>query len=151
MFLTATSANVQRGDLAGQRRQFGGIEGMREIDQVLAMIRQLGTLPGRKSVLFLSPGLATTGDPDLFKSMVDKANKADVTFYAIDVNGLSAEVDQSQASSAALNHVASVSASQGSRNAGNSAAQNMERMRQGDYVNDAVRTTQYASHPAGII
>ena len=137
----SNSSNVQRGDLAGQRRQFGGIEGMREIDQVLAMIRQLGTLPGRKSVLFLSPGLATTGDPDLFKSMVDKANKADVTFYAIDVNGLSAEVDQSQASSEALSHAASVSASQGSRNAGNSAAQNMERMRQGDYVNDAVRTT----------
>src|SRR5437868_10620763 len=32
----SNSANVQRGDLAGQRRQFGGIEGMRQIDQVLA-------------------------------------------------------------------------------------------------------------------
>ena len=134
-------ANIQRGDLAGQHRQFGGIEGMREMDQILAMIRQLGTLPGRKSVLLLSPGLATTGDPDLFKSMVDKANKANVTVYGIDVNGLSAEVDQSQASSTALSHAAAVSLTQGTRGGGNGAAQNMEKMRQGDYVNDAVRTT----------
>jgi hypothetical protein len=103
------------------------------------MIGQLGTLPGRKSVLLLSPGLATTGDADLFKLMVDKANKANVTLYAIDVNGLSAEVDQSQASSTALNHAASVSSTQSAR--GGSAAQNMEKMRQGDYVTDAVRTT----------
>ena len=136
---TSESANRQRGDLAGQHRQFGAIEGMREIDQILAMIRQLGTLPGRKSVLLLSPGLATTGDADLFKLMVDKANKANVTLYAIDVNGLSAEVDQSQASSTALNHAASVSSTQSAR--GGSAAQNMEKMRQGDYVTDAVRTT----------
>jgi VWFA-related protein len=136
---TSESANRQRGDLAGQHRQFGAIEGMREIDQILAMIRQLGTLPGRKSVLLLSPGLATTGDADLFKLMVDKANKANVTLYAIDVNGLSAEVDQSQASSTALNHAAAVSSTQSSR--GGSAAQNMEKMRQGDYVTDAVRTT----------
>jgi VWFA-related protein len=133
------SANRQRGDLAGQHRQFGGIEGMREMEQVLAMIRQLGTLPGRKSVLFLSPGLATTGDAELFKLMLDKANKADVTVYAIDVNGLSAEIDQSQASSAALSHAASVSLTQATR--GGNAAQNMEKMRQGDYVADAVRTT----------
>jgi len=85
------SANIQRGDLASQHREFGAIEGMRQMEQILAMIRQLGTLPGRKSVLLLSPGLATTGDADLFKSMVDKANKANVTVYAIDVNGLSAE------------------------------------------------------------
>jgi VWFA-related protein len=135
------AANIQRGDLAAQRREFGGIEGMREMEQIMAMIRQLGTLPGRKSVLLLSPGLATTGDPDLFKSMVDKANKANVTVYGIDVNGLSAEIDQSQASSGALKHAASVSSSQGNRTSSNSAAANMERMRQGDYVDDAVRTT----------
>ncbi len=135
----SVAANIQRGDLAEQHRQFGGIEGMRQTDQILAMVRQLGTLPGRKSVLFLSPGLASTGDPDLFKSMVDKANKADVTFYAIDVNGLSADLDQSQASSTALNHVASVSSTQAGR--GGSASQNMEKMRQAEYVTDAVRTT----------
>jgi VWFA-related protein len=135
------SANIQRGDLASQHREFGAIEGMRQMEQILAMIRQLGTLPGRKSVLLLSPGLATTGDADLFKSMVDKANKANVTVYAIDVNGLSAEFDQSQASAGALKNAAALSASQGTRTTGTMGAQNMEKMRQDDYVNDAVRTT----------
>jgi VWFA-related protein len=136
---TGAAANRQRGDLADQRRQFGGIEGMREMDQILAMIRQLGTLPGRKSVLLMSPGLATVGDPDLFKSMLEKANKADVTVYAVDVNGLNPSVDQSQASSAALKYAAGVSASQ-SGNTGN-AAQTMVKMRESDTVADAVRTT----------
>ncbi len=134
------SANIQRGDLASQRREFGAIEGMRQMEQVFAMIRQLGTLPGRKSVLLFSPGLATTGDADLFKNMVDKANKANVTVYSIDVNGLSAEVDQSQASVSALKNAASVSSSQGTRGRV-SGAQAMDQMRQDDYVNDAVRTT----------
>jgi VWFA-related protein len=136
---TGQAANRQRGDLAEQRRSFGGIEGMRQMDQVLAMIRQLGTLPGRKSVLFMSPGLSTIGDPDMFKSMLDKANKADVTVYAIDVNGLNPSVDQSQASSTALKYASSVSSSQSS--GGGSAKQNMEKMREGDAVADAVRTT----------
>ncbi len=136
---TGAAANRQRGDLADQRRQFGGIEGMREMDQILAMIRQLSTLPGRKSVLLMSPGLATVGDPDSFKAMLDKANKADVTVYAIDVNGLNPSVDQSQASSAALKYAAGVSASQSGT--GSSAAQTMVKMRESDTVADAVRTT----------
>ncbi len=136
---TGAAANRQRGDLADQRRQFGAIEGMREMEQLLAMIRQLGTLPGRKSVLLLSPGLATVGDPDQFKSMLDKAIKADVTVYAVDVNGLNPSVDQSQASSAALKYASSVSSSQSA--SGGSAKQNMEKMREGDAVADAVRTT----------
>lgn len=135
----SASANRQRGDLASQRRSFGGIEGMRQMDQIEAMLKQLATLPGRKSVLLFSPGLATTGDPDLFKRLVDKANKSNVTVYAIDVNGLSAENDQAQASVTALNHAAAISSTQGARVS--SAAQNTEKMRQGDYVNDAVRTT----------
>jgi VWFA-related protein len=140
---TGQAANAQRGDLASQRRQFGAIEGMRQMEQMLAMIRQLGTLPGRKSVLLLSPGFVTIGDPDQFKTMLDKANKADVTVYAVDVNGLDPTIDQSQASSTALKHAASVSNSQTAR--GGSASENMEKMRQDDYVIDAVRTTDTQS------
>jgi VWFA-related protein len=136
---TGAAANRQRGDLADQRRQFGAIEGMREMEQLLAMIRQLGTLPGRKSVLLMSPGLATVGDPDSFKSMLDQANKADVTVYAIDVNGLNPSVDQSQASSSALKYAAGVSSSQSGKAGG--AAQTMVQMRESDQVADAVRTT----------
>ena len=77
----------------GQRQAFGAIEGQRETDSVLLMISQLNTLPGRKSVLFMSPGMPTTGDTDMFKMIVDKANKSNVTVYAVDVNGLAAELE----------------------------------------------------------
>jgi len=137
------AANRQRGDLAGQRRQFGAIEGMREMDQIDAMVKKLATLPGRKSVLLMSPGLATTGDADMFKAMVDRANKMNVTIYGIDVNGLRADVDQAQASSQALQHAAKLSSTQGGRFT--SGAQSAEQMRQDDYVNDAVRTTDTQS------
>jgi VWFA-related protein len=131
----ANNPNTSK-DSAIQRRQLNGIEGMREMDQLLAMIRQLGTLPGRKSVLMLSPGLVTVGDPEQFKSMLDKANKADVTVYAVDVNGLSS-LDPSTASSDALKSAVKASASQSSTSATGAQA----RMHQGDTVADAVRTT----------
>jgi VWFA-related protein len=135
---TDIGASRQRGDKASARREFGGIEGRRSMDQIEAMIAQLKTLPGRKSVLLLSPGLPTTGDSEAFDSLLKKANQANTTFYAIDINGLS-ENSNALASSTQLAHAAGVSATQ----AGNStsAAVNMEKMRQGDYVDDAVRTT----------
>ena len=135
----SAAANRQRGDMAGARLQFGAIEGMRGMDQMDAMIKQLAPLPGRKSVMLFSPGLATTGDPDMFKAMLDRANKAGVTVYSIDVNGLAADVDQNQASVAALKHAAAVSATQTQMNS--NAAMTKEKMHQGDYVDDAVRTT----------
>src|ERR1039458_6992786 len=57
-------ANAQRGDLVIQREQFIGVEGARQMDQIKLMIRQIGAFPGHKTVLLLSPGFTTTGDPD---------------------------------------------------------------------------------------
>src|SRR5208283_2396859 len=76
---TGLGADAQRGDLVDQQRAFGGIDGMRQMDQMKTMIQELGTLPGHKTVLMLSPGLMTTGDPDLFKPILAGANKANIT------------------------------------------------------------------------
>jgi VWFA-related protein len=82
-------ANTVRAEQAEDRQKFGGIAGQRTYDQVQNMIRQLGSLPGHKTVLLLSPGMITTGvDPDKFKSLLTAANNANLTFYAIDVNGM---------------------------------------------------------------
>ena len=146
-------ANAVRGNLADQRRAFSQIEGMRQTDQVLAMIGQLRTLPGRKTVLLLSTGLATTGDTERFKSIVDKANHADISIYALDVNGLSLN-STALASGQSMSHAAGLSATQGQANAVvrgttgiatdssiGGAGASMEKARQSDYVNDAVRTS----------
>ncbi len=135
---TSMGANIIRGDQASQRRQFGHIEGMRETDSILRTIDQLAALPGRKTVLLFSPGLATTGDVDRFENILNRAHRAGVTFFAIDVTGLT-QNSNVLASTAAVNHVASLSRSQRRQN--DSAAVTMEKMRQDDYLISAVRTT----------
>ena len=74
--------------LADQTAAFYQIVGMQMWDQMNAMLNDLGPLPGRKSVLLLSTGLATTGDPDLFQRLLDRANQGQISIYAVDVNGL---------------------------------------------------------------
>ena len=132
-------AALQRGELVQQRRLFGYVEGMRQTDQIIMMIAELGRMPGRKTVLLLSPGLTTTGDQDRLEKILNKANKSDVTVYAIDVNGLTQNSNQ-QASTAATRRVAALSKSQLST-ARVGADSMMEAMRQDDYLHNAVRTS----------
>lgn len=135
---TDAGANRQRGESVVERRQFGGIEGMRQTDQVLTLIKQLAKLPGRKTVLLISPGVVTTGDPERLESIIDKASEAGITFYAVDANGLS-ENSSALASSNALGHVTSVSRTQTAPSG--SAGDAAEKSRQGDYQIEAVRTS----------
>ncbi len=144
---TGTAAGILRGDEVAEQRLFGHIEGMRETDQILAMVEQLKGLPGHKTVLLFSTGLALTGDAVRFESMVDKANQAGVTIDAIDVNGLT-QNSSVLASTGNLKHAADLSSQQGLRNA--SPAQMMERMRQDDYVMQAVRTANHQASLRGL-
>lgn len=142
-------ANSQRGDLVLQRRQFIGIEGARQMDQIKLLIRQVGAFPGHKTVLLLSPGLTTTGEPDQFQAMLNKANLADLSIYAFDANGLN-QTSTAQASSMAMQHVATLSQEQNTlapglpiattRGVGTAGAV-AERSRQDDYLQGAVRTS----------
>jgi VWFA-related protein len=135
---TSLSDQVLRGLLADQRRAFGHIEGMRQWDQMRTLLNELGPLPGRKTVMLLSTGLATTGDPELFQGLLDAANKGQITIYAVDVNGLT-QNSNVQAGNNTLAHAAALSATQG-RNS-NGAGVAMEKARQGDYVEMATRTS----------
>jgi VWFA-related protein len=140
---TGLAADAQRGDLVGQQRQFGGIEGMRQMDQMNVMIQELGVLPGHKTVLLLSPGLTTRGDPDFFQSTLTRANQANITVYALDTNGLS-ENSNVQAGNEALKHVVALSQQQGKPVAAGTTGgvgQEAELMRQDDYLHQAVRTS----------
>jgi len=142
-------ANAQRGDLVLQREQFIGIEGARQMDQINLLIRQLGTFPGHKTVLLLSSGFTSTGDPDRFQAMLNKANVADVSVYAFDANGLN-QTSTAQSSSMAMQHVAALSQEQNTLAPGmpiattrgmGTAGAVAERSRQDHYLQDAVRTS----------
>ena len=157
------AANAQRGDLVLQREQFIGVEGARQMDQINLLVRQLAAFPGHKTVLLLSAGLTTTGDPDRFQAILDKANLADLSVYAFDANGLNL-TSTAQASSMAMQHVVALSQQQQIVNPASPQASPMspggntqstqpnlssmgtsgvlaEHSRQGDYQYDAVRTS----------
>jgi VWFA-related protein len=75
--------------MTNQRGMVDDIAGMKTWDALLRIIRYESTLPGRKTVLYLSEGVV---DPparhDFVRSVIAAANRANVTFYCIDVRGL---------------------------------------------------------------
>ncbi|MEI9975454.1 MAG: hypothetical protein WDO73_27340 [Ignavibacteriota bacterium] len=109
---TGVGANRVRGDEVRERSDFANITGMHETDRIATLINQIGTLPGRKTVLLVSTGLVTTGDPDLFQKLLTNANSHGITFYALDSTEMGAMVDTVQAGKNALGQMASQSKQQ---------------------------------------
>jgi VWFA-related protein len=63
--------------------------GLREIDALIGLVKQLGQLPFQKTVLLMSTGLTRPPDQlEYWKSLIANANKGGVTFYGLDVYGL---------------------------------------------------------------
>ena len=135
-------ADIARADLVGQRQAFLGAEGRRQLDQMLMMVQQLGRVPGRKTVLLLSPGLTLTGDPDELKNLTSSANRANISIYAIDANGMTQNT-ATLASSNLLRQAADVSSTQRQdvSSTGTSLQMAREQSRQLDSVQDAARTS----------
>jgi VWFA-related protein len=149
---TSLSASAQRGDLADQQREFGQIQGSQSIDQMKLMIAELGQLPGHKTVLMLSAGLPSNGNPEQFDAVLNKARQADISVYALDTNGLS-QNSNVLAANTAVQYADSLSQQQGvvtpdnmpvpDRNVNSTGrvGQIAELARQDDYVHNAVRSS----------
>ena len=59
---------------------------------MLSVVASLQETPGRKTIVFFSEGLAVPPAAQAaFRSVVDTANRANVTIYAVDASGLRAE------------------------------------------------------------
>jgi VWFA-related protein len=139
----SAGANRARGDTVREQADFANITGMHETDRINTLIDQVGTLPGRKTVLLVSTGLTTTGDPDLFQKLITNANSRGITFYALDSTEMSAMYDTAQGSKLAIGQVAAVSQQQGKSNA--SASVMRQNSHQGDDTISAVRTSDSQS------
>jgi len=135
----SSGANRLRGDQVRAQSDFANITGMHETDRIVTLINQLGTLPGRKTVLLVTTGLVTTGDPDRFQKILNNANSHGITFYALDSTEMSAMNDTAQAGKLALGQMASVS-QQGSNKAATASVMRQS-SRQGDDTISAVRTS----------
>lgn len=89
--LSEMQANIVSGFQEIERNQSGQIV----IDALFAIVRSLGRLPGRKSVILLSEGLTITDQSArLYYGVIDAANRANVSIYTIDAVGLRAVSEQ---------------------------------------------------------
>jgi VWFA-related protein len=66
-------------------------QGFASTNSVLAIVNGLKDLPGRKTVVFFSEGLAITPNVEAqFRSLINAANRARVSLYTMDAGGLRA-------------------------------------------------------------
>ncbi len=64
-------------------------QGYATTNGLLAVVNGLKAIPGRKTVVFFSEGMAITANVSAqFRSVISSANRASVSVYAIDVGGL---------------------------------------------------------------
>jgi hypothetical protein len=69
-------------------------EGEWSIYPLLALVKAESLLPGRKTLVFFSPGMRVPPNlQDVFKTVVSEANRSNVSVYAVDVRGLSGRSD----------------------------------------------------------
>ena len=144
--------------------ELDNLGGMRDLDALASLVRQLSPLPFQKTVLLLSTGLTRPPDQmDYWRSLIRSANQGGVTFYGLDVYGLNVCQDdlsvscmtshsELQSSVDVLNKVASVNngssaltpLTPGLSNASRQNATNQsplemtELMNQDDYVHNSV-------------
>ena len=72
-------------------------QGYATTNGLLAMVNALRRLPGRKSLVFFSEGMAIPPAVQrLFQGVVDAANRANVSIYTMDAAGLRAESEQAK-------------------------------------------------------
>ncbi len=67
-------------------------QGYSTTNALLSVVASLQEMPGRKTIVFFSEGLAVPPAAQAaFRSVVDTANRANVTIYTVDASGLRAE------------------------------------------------------------
>lgn len=75
------------------------IEGQASMNALLALVDSLGTLPGRKTVVYFCEGLTVAPAVEArFRSVIATANRKNVSIYALDAAGLRAQSEQAATS-----------------------------------------------------
>jgi len=75
--------------VSAQRPMVSNIAGMRVLSGLLNIVEYESRLPGRKTILYLSEGLVKPPDrDDYMRQVIGAANRGNISFYCIDVRGL---------------------------------------------------------------
>ena len=93
----AQLAQMQSNMIEDFERMARDQQGYATTDGLFAIVRTLGRLPGRKSVVLFSEGIAIPPAVHrFFSGVIDAANRANVSIYTMDAAGLRAESDQAR-------------------------------------------------------
>jgi len=85
----AAFASMTQNILEGFDRLEKNQQGYATTDGLLAIINELGRLPGRKALVFFSEGVALPSDIMAhYRSVISNANRANVSIYSVDAAGL---------------------------------------------------------------
>jgi VWFA-related protein len=88
----AIAADMQRRTVATFNALEREHQGLSSINALLALVNGMREIPGRKSMVVFSEGFGTAGNArERFRSLVDTANRANVSIYAMDAAGLRTE------------------------------------------------------------
>jgi VWFA-related protein len=89
--------------------------GMRTLEALMTMTKEMARLPGRKTILYMSDGMILPAEnPGMLDAAIGLANRSNVSFYSIDTRGLMT-ASVGNAANASLRHGSSVSQSQGDK------------------------------------
>lgn len=84
-------------------------QGLSSINALLALVNGMRAIPGRKSMVVFSEGFGTAANArERFRSLIDTANRANVSIYAMDAAGLrteSSSTETKEAINAAANQM----------------------------------------------
>jgi VWFA-related protein len=84
--------------ITSQREMVTYNDGMRVLTALLRLVEVESRLPGRKTVLYLSPALVKPpAREDYMRTLVSAANRANVSFYCVDVRGLTSGTSNGEA------------------------------------------------------
>lgn len=76
------------------------VEGQASMNALLALVDSLGTLPGRKTLVYFCEGLTVAPAVEArFRSVIATANRKNVSVYALDAAGLRVHSEQARTSS----------------------------------------------------
>ena len=114
-------------------------DGIALVNALITVVDGIKNLPGRKTVLLFSEGFAVPpGYEHVFADLRSRANRANASFYAIDVRGLQLET-RLGSSGVALSTTAAISA-QNALNSGGGVAVSREEMTQDDTLQTSLRS-----------
>jgi VWFA-related protein len=124
----AAMAQMMLQMLQTKQQDEGSDQGRGKIAALLQMVKEQYALPGRKTILYFTPGFQIPqGMEGAFRSVISIANRSNVSFYALDARGLGVG-GQNDSSNARLKDAMSGSASNmrpGNVSRGNAQAQDM--------------------------